>query len=247
MYMNTIRRVMVVLLAIASLATTFLIVISLIRQAQRSDRPHPALQAGGVADSGGLVHQRNGQLPVITKLPDFTLTERSGQPVGAADLHGNVLIVDFIFTRCGGPCPAMTSQMAELQRTFEQGPEWNQIRLVSVTVDPEYDTPEVLRRYAGPSFAQADPQRWLFLTGSRSEIRSLIQEGFKLPVGENAEDPDMPIYHSAKFVLVDRVGRIRGYYDALEEEGRSMLMHDLRVVLSEPQERGEERGTRSEE
>lgn len=211
--MNTTQRMLVVLLAVASVATTGLIVLNLMYRSPGSgDEQNP---------------------PVLANLPDFTLTERRGTQISLVDLRGKVCVVNFIFTRCLGPCPALTLRMADLQNKLKQRPDWDQIRLLSVTVDPETDTPEVLCRYAGPSFADADPDHWLFLTGSRPAIWNLIEGGFKLPVGENAQDARMPIFHSTKFVLVDQRGHIRGYYDALEEEGDADLMRDLDKLLAE--------------
>lgn len=204
-------HVWIVLLAIASLATTLLIVV---RVASRS--PDAA----------------SAQPPrVLFDLPAFTLTAHTGEPFGRDDLAGRAWVVNFIFTRCQGPCPMMTSRMAELQRTLADTPAWRdgRIGLLSVSVDPDHDTPEVLARYAG--WAHAAPQ-WVFLTGSRDAVWRLIVEGFKLPVGEAPDDPQMPIFHSQKFVLVDSAGRVRGLYDGLEADGRTALLADLEHVLN---------------
>jgi cytochrome oxidase Cu insertion factor (SCO1/SenC/PrrC family) len=114
-------------------------------------------------------------LPRLWEVPDFALIERSGQSVTRADLLGKVWIASVIFTRCVQECPLVSNHMAQLQATFAAVPD---VRLVSITVDPEYDTPEVLTRYA-QSFA-AQPQRWLFLTGDKATIYRLVREGFRL-------------------------------------------------------------------
>jgi len=111
----------------------------------------------------------------LWEVPDFALIERSGQPVTRADLLGKVWIASIIFTRCVAECPLVSSHMARLQDVFIAEPD---VRLVSITVDPAYDTPEVLTRYA-QSFA-AQPQRWLFLTGDKEAIYTLVREGFRL-------------------------------------------------------------------
>ncbi|HKV12569.1 MAG TPA: SCO family protein [Thermoanaerobaculia bacterium] len=165
--------------------------------------------------------------PVLGEVPEFALTNRDGRPVRRADLSGAPWVADFIFTRCPASCPMMTARMARFEREL---PKDLPVRLVSFSVDPENDTPEVLERYA-QSFAA--PARWLFLTGTREQIRSLTVEGFKLglemepPPGMNAPEP---ILHSTRFVLVDGQGKIRGYYEAFDEESMKRLDADLRAV-----------------
>jgi len=110
-------------------------------------------------------------------VPDFVLFERSGQQVTRADLLGKVWIASVIFTRCAEECPLVSSHMARLQGTLATEPD---VRLVSITVDPAYDTPEVLTRYAQHFAAQ--PQRWLFLTGDQATIYRLVREGLHLGV-----------------------------------------------------------------
>lgn len=182
---------------------------------------------------GGLIDATPGPTPpVLATLEPFSLTEAQGNAFGSRQLRGKVWIADFIFTRCAGPCPMMTSRMAQLQARFAQTPTRADARLVSISVDPAHDSPEVLRGYA--HMAQADPRRWRFLTGGRDETWQLIRDGFKLPVADNAQDSRMPILHSQKFVLVDRSGRVRGYYDGLDDAGFDRLLHDLDRVLAGP-------------
>lgn len=156
-------------------------------------------------------------LPVLGEIPPFKLTERGGETVGLGDLKGKVWVADFIFTRCAGVCPLMSSNMKSLQTVLEaeQG-----IRFVSFSVDPDYDSPAALAEY-GRRFG-ADTAKWFFLTGDRAEIYRLAEQHFHLGVGEvppeEREALDQAIRHSSKFVLVDRAGRIRGYYDG--EGGR---------------------------
>src|SRR5262247_1484197 len=114
-------------------------------------------------------------LPRLWEVPDFALIERSGQSVTRADLHGKVWIASIIFTRCVEECPLVSNHMAQLQDTFAAERD---VRLVSITVDPAYDTPEVLTRYAQRFAAQ--PERWLFLTGDQVTIDKLVREGFHL-------------------------------------------------------------------
>ena len=158
-------------------------------------------------------------------VPDFTLTDEAGRTVTRASLAGSVWIADFIFTRCAGQCPLMSSQMALLQRAFARVPG---VQLVSFTVDPEHDAPPVLAAYAAHYKAQAG--RWRFLTGSREAVWRLAREGFQLGVGEDGTAEE-PITHSVRLVLVDRAGRIRGYYDATDAAAVQRLRGDVRRLL----------------
>ena len=146
-------------------------------------------------------------LPVLVQLPSFSLMERSRKPMGLDDLKGSVWIADFIFTRCPGPCPLMSSRMSKLQEAFR---EEASLRLVSISVDPEFDTPEVLSEYA--ERFQAKEGRWFFLTGEKARIHALAQSGFLV-----GDVQDVTV-HSTRFILVDRKGRVRGYYDSQDDE-----------------------------
>lgn len=168
---------------------------------------------------------------VFYDAPAFTLTDQAGEQFSHETLAGKVWIADFIFTRCTSICPVMTANMAELRDQLSQFPHHEDVRLVSVSVEPEHDQPAVLAEYAAKF--NVDRQQWRFLTGDRMVIWPLIEKGFKLPVGIAPEDPDMPIGHSPKFVLVDRAGKIRGYYNALMPEDRQQLRVDLQKVLLE--------------
>ncbi|MBI3269854.1 MAG: DUF420 domain-containing protein [Planctomycetes bacterium] len=184
---------------------------------------------GGVAVAIGLLlaaagaAARAGPLPpeLPGVLPPFTFQERGGRTVRAEDLRGSSWIADFIFTRCGGPCPRLTGEMARLQRELP-----GSVRLVTFTVDPEHDTPEVLARYA--EFAGANPERWLFLSGPKAELHRLIGEGFHLTAEDQPADPENPFLHDTRFVLVDDSGRIRGYYLVDDPEALARLRSDAR-------------------
>ncbi|MFQ5428949.1 MAG: SCO family protein [Phycisphaerae bacterium] len=152
-------------------------------------------------------------LPVLNALPDFSLTERSGRTIRLSDLKGTVWVADFIFTTCGGPCPIMTNRMRDLQETFRRL-KLRGVRTVSFTVDPETDTPEILREYA--TLKQADPFDWYFLTGSEREIHDLSIKGFLLTAAEG--DGSHAVEHSPRFALVDRQGRLRATYEVVSDE-----------------------------
>ncbi|HEV2853066.1 MAG TPA: SCO family protein [Thermoanaerobaculia bacterium] len=166
--------------------------------------------------------------PVLGQVPDFALTNRDGRTVRLADLAGKPWIADFIFTRCPASCPVMTARMARLNRDL---PEDSAVRLVSFTVDPDHDTPQVLQQYAASFKA---PDRWLFLTGDKRALYHLSREGFKLGIEMNPQPATgsiEPILHSTRFVLVDGEGRIRGYYEGFDEESMGKLERDLGATI----------------
>jgi protein SCO1/2 len=159
-------------------------------------------------------------------VPTFQLTNQNGQSFGAAQLSGKIWIADFIYTTCPGPCPMISSRMSELQTPLGK----TDVHLVSFSVDPEKDTPAVLRGYAEK--LQAEPGRWDFLTGPKSEIYKLSHDGFKLAVSDGSDVLGLPV-HSTRMVLVDRHGQIRGYYDATEPEAITKLLADTNHLLRE--------------
>jgi len=159
-------------------------------------------------------------------VPSFQLVNQNGQPYGSAQLTGKIWIADFVFSTCPGPCPMISSRMSEMQKPLEK----TDVHLVSFTVDPEKDTPEVLRGYAAK--LQADSKRWDFLTGPRTVIYSLMRDGFKLAVSDGSDEQGMPV-HSTRVVLVDRRGTIRGYYDALAPDAVTKLLADTNHLLRE--------------
>ena len=159
-------------------------------------------------------------------VPNFELVNQNGQLFGSAELHGKIWIADFIFTTCPGPCPMISTRMGELQKPLEK----TDVHLVSFTVDPKKDTPEVLRSYA--ENLRAEPGRWDFLTGSQSVIYNLSRNGFKLAVSDGSADTGIPV-HSTRVVLVDRHGEIRGYYNVTEPDAVTKLMADTSHLLRE--------------
>lgn len=168
---------------------------------------------------------------VLASLPEFVLEDEHGASVDLYDLHGTVWVADFIFTRCAGTCPTITRHMAEIGNEIATTRQLKDVKLVSFSVDPDFDRPDVLLEYARTN--GANPAHWTFLTGTRDAVRGLVRNGFKLPVGDQ-DDPKMPIFHSENFVLVDREGGIRGAYDALSGQGRSDLHAALAKLVAEP-------------
>jgi len=156
-------------------------------------------------------------------ITDFSLTNQSGKETKLSDLKGSIWVADFIFTSCESICPDMTTNMAKVQRAFPDTPN---VRFVSISVDPERDTPEVLTAF-GERFG-ADPQRWDFLTGDKEYIKEISYQGFLIGSG------DVMTNHSNKFILVDREGDIRGFYTGTDETDVARLTIDIRTLLDDP-------------
>lgn len=166
-------------------------------------------------------------------VPAFALTDQNNQPIGLADLDGKVWVADFIFTSCSEACPRLTERMAGLQRYLVNRGEDGRTRLVSISVDPERDTPARLRAFA--KGYQADPRVWHFLTGPYKEIQDAVVHGFKQAM---EKDPDktaadgFTIVHGTKMVLIDASGEIRGFYDSTEPLQMEKLRLDLSQLLA---------------
>jgi protein SCO1/2 len=161
-------------------------------------------------------------LPVLGEVPPFELTSQTGETFQRKALDGHVWVADFIFTTCPGPCPRMSSQMHTIQTATANTPD---VKLVSFTVDPANDTPEVLAAYGKHFLAQ--PGRWYFLTGPQNRLDEIGRVGFKLNPVDGSLD------HSTRFVLVDRGARIRGYYASSDDGSPTGLLRDLRRVERE--------------
>ena len=159
-------------------------------------------------------------------VPNFQLVNQKGQPFGSAQLAGKIWIADFIYTSCPGPCPMISTRMSELQKPLEK----TDVHLVSFSVDPEKDTPDVLRGYAEK--LHAEPRRWDFLTGRKSAIYNLSHDDFKLAVSDGGDEAGIPV-HSTRMVLVDRYGEIRGYYEATDADAVTKLLADTSHLLRE--------------
>ena len=160
--------------------------------------------------------------PVLGTTPAFDLTDQNNRPFASSALAGKIWVADFIFTSCAGICPIMTGQMAGLQ---ERLPET--VGLISFSVDPERDLPEV-RVYAERHGARYP--RWRFLTGEPEEIRRISEEGFRLGAAEAEEGP---IIHSTRFVLVDHSGQVRGYYDGTDPAAVEQLVQATHTLLEQ--------------
>lgn len=188
----------------------------------------PLLTAAGLFWLRHLQMQKLGSRTIDSygTVPSFELTNQDGARFGSANLRGKIWIADFIYSTCPGPCPMISTRMGELQKPLRQ----TDVQLVSFTVDPDKDTPAVLKTYADK--LNADASRWNFLTGPKSAIYRLTRDGFKLAVADRGDSGSEPV-HSTRVVLVDRHGMIRGYYDATEADAVTKLLADTNHLLRE--------------
>lgn len=171
---------------------------------------------------------RGREPEALAVLPDFTMTAigpETEAPFGRAEMLGSVWIADFIFTRCGGPCPLLTERMARLAGELPPG-----ARFLSVSVDPEGDTPARLREYAA-AFGARHP-RWVFARGTAEQTYRLVYAGFRLSLSIDPKaEPQNRVTHSTRFALVDRRGAVRGFYDGLSDLDNAALARDARRLL----------------
>lgn len=163
------------------------------------------------------------------EVPAFELVDQDTKPFGSVEMPGRIWVVDFFYTTCPGPCPALTSRLSEIHRSFDGE---SRIGFLSISSDPEKDRPDVLKQYSQRFKADA---RWFFLTGKTEEIFSLANHGFKLSL-TRVEGAEEPLTHSTRLVLVDSSGWIRGFYEGVGEgsgEATDRLIADIKTLLRE--------------
>jgi len=165
---------------------------------------------------------------ILGTLPAFSLTDQTGHAFGTRELAGRVWVADFIFTSCAEACPRLSARMAEIgRRARHLGPDFH---LVSISVDPERDTPARLAEY-GARFG-ANPASWSLLTGPAAALQATVTDGFKVGMGREKQGDFWQVFHGENLVLVDRQLRIRGYFPATPE-GLDRLVEAIgRVVNS---------------
>jgi len=185
-----------------------------------------------------LLKPRPPALPDLGELPAFSLTDQHGRPFGRDDLRGKVWVADFVFTSCSDACPRLTQRMRSLQDRLDPN---ERVGLLSITVDPERDTPEKLRQY-GQTYGARDGQ-WRFLTGSPTEVQRTVVKGFKTAMAKVPLDSDRPetddelraqtfdIMHGDRLVLVDAQSRIRGFYVA-DDAGIVAVLRAARALAA---------------
>lgn len=158
-------------------------------------------------------------------IPDFTFTNQSGKAIGRKEMEGKVTIVDFFFTSCPSICPVMSREMERVNDMFR---DEQKVQIMSISIDPEYDTPQILKTYADEH--NAIPGKWHFLSGPKDLTYQLARCGFVLPTLDGNGVPD-DFVHSDKFILIDELGRIRGYYSGTNREDVDLLMLETKVLL----------------
>jgi protein SCO1 len=168
----------------------------------------------------GACTDRAAKLPNYGPVPEFSLNDSHGSTFRSQQLAGKVWLVDFIYTHCPGPCPMMTAKMRNLEKKFEGEPG---VDFVSISVDPDRDTPALLNEFA-QRFGGPKPN-WFFLTGSPETIHLLAHDVFK--IGDLIAKMD----HSTKFMLVDKRGNLRGYYSSLDPESADTITRDMNALM----------------
>ncbi len=185
-----------------------------------------ALVAGSVITRRQQAQPVTQALPVISSVPAFEFTNQHGVKFGSKELEGQVWVANFIFTRCPNICPTFTAKMATIQKKSPAG-----LRLVSMTVDPEFDTPEKLDAYAKKYEAEA---RWSFLTGERAELNKVIVKGMLQPMDEPVDPANLAsLVHGSYFVLVDRALKVRGFYKFNEPGAVEQVLSDATTLIVE--------------
>jgi protein SCO1/2 len=179
-----------------------------------------------LACSALLACRREPELPKLGQVTDFALTNQDGRSLARAELAGSVWVAAFMFTRCPTVCPRITQKMKQLQSQAKADDV--AVRFISFSVDPDHDSPAVLKRYALSH--GADLSSWSFATGDIAAIRRTSVEGFKLALDKspNANDDHLGIVHGSHFVLVDRAGFIRGYYSSSDDTALRQLLVDAK-------------------
>jgi protein SCO1/2 len=179
----------------------------------------------------------DSNLMKIGKAPDFSLVNQNGQTITQADYAGKVYVLEFFFSTCPTICPKMNANMKEIEKEFFGSPNFG---IASITINPEYDTPEVLKAHADVLGVKST--NWHFLTGDADYIMNIANKGFNLYAGQN-KNVAGGFEHSGFFALIDKNGHIRSrkdtygnpivYYDGIEPEGVKQLVQDIKLLLNE--------------
>ncbi len=176
-------------------------------------------------------------LPVLSVLKPFELRDQEDRPFNLDAMKGTVQIIDFIFANCPGPCTMLTSRMKLLEtNTRELG---DKVHFISITVDPENDSPLVLKLYGLKH--GLDFNRWSLLTGPLRDVESVVIAGFnsemekrRIPASEAGRPDLIQITHGEKFVLVDRLGRLRAFHSALSDQDVDEVLQLVKELVAEP-------------
>lgn len=195
-----------------------------------NDRMSNKANISGISNSAD-----ENEMVTINKIPDFKFVNQNNDTISNKDYQGKVYVVEFFFSTCPSICPVMNTNMLKVEEVFKNE---NDFGIASFTIDPEHDTPQVLKEYAD-SYGVEHPH-WNFLTGNKKDILKLSNDGFKLYAAESPE-AEGGFEHSGMFALIDKEGNIRSridkngnsiiYYNGLEEEGIQMLIEDIKKLL----------------
>jgi protein SCO1/2 len=177
------------------------------------------------------------KLIVIGSAPKFDLINQNNEKINNETYKGKVYVLEFFFTTCPSICPKMNQSMLIIEKKFFGNPNFG---IVSITIDPQHDTPEVLKAHA--ELLGVKSNNWNFLTGKREVVFDLANKGFNLYAGENSK-VNGGFEHSGLFALIDKKGNIRCrkdnygnpilYYDGLEKSGVRDIQQDISILLKE--------------
>jgi protein SCO1/2 len=185
----------------------------------------------GIAAWLRMQSQSAARLPEYGVVPPFQLADEHGAALSRAALLDKATVIDFVFTSCSSACPLLSSEMERLQGWIRDEHLGERVRLISVSVDPQRDTPERLREYAARY--HADPALWHFLRGDEGPLRSFVVDGMKQVMDRQADPSEtdgFTILHGTRLVVVDGMARMRGLYDAKAPGDLERLRHDLRLL-----------------
>ena len=192
---------------------------------------------GASLDAIGNHGTNDGKLSRMNLAPKFELTDQNGKKISNADYKGKVYVLEFFFSTCPSICPKMNRNMVDIQNKFFGNPNFG---IASITIDPQHDTPDVLKAHA--KLLGAKSSNWHFLTGDKTYIYDLANKGFNVFAGENGK-VNGGFEHSGLFALIDKNGYIRCrkddygnpilYYDGIEKEGVKAIQHDIAILLEE--------------
>ena len=200
------------------------------------------IKSGAVVEASGLDkvgnnHGETGDLMTIGKVPQFSLTNQDGKTITNKDYDGKVYVIEFFFSTCPTICPIMNQNMLKIEKAFFGNPNFG---IASITINPEHDTPAVLKEHAAQLGVKSS--NWHFLTGEKDYIFDLSNKGFNLYAGQN-DKASGGFEHSGSFALVDKKGNIRSrkdeygnpmvYYDGTEAHGVAAIMNDIKLLLRE--------------
>lgn len=198
---------------------------------------HDDIVKGNRLDKVSNRSKEDGKLVKIGPAPEFRLTNQDGKTISNKEYQGKVYLLEFFFTTCPTICPKMNQNMITIQNKFFGNPNFG---IASITIDPDHDTSEVLKKHAAELGVTSS--NWHFLTGDKTYIYDLANKGFNLYAGENSK-VNGGFEHSGLFALVDKNGDIRCrkddfgnpilYYDGLEKEGIKAIQQDIAILLNE--------------